>query len=301
MPTLTPRGTPIGFDENTDPIAREFGEFSSTPRGCHPNSLTQLTMTSSMSMMNFELLTHIKSISPRPILFVTGEHAHSRYFGEDAHDLTAEPTQELFSDHRAAEATRWDVAMRPLWSLVLVLIPDVRWVGRPIRARSADNTVNRMSNPAHKTSHDHALDVVQGYAHQDAVAVQKAVAGLDADGWAEAYALLSGLLRSTISIMELTGRTWKLDDLVRACDDIATAAPPHYEFAMAQSTRAWAAGDESAMRALSHRDIPGAVHMTAIGIATLGLALWGRAGFLDVLAEFHAAADFLTNDPTPGV
>jgi hypothetical protein len=31
-------------------------------------------------MMHFPLLTQIDQISPRPILFVTGETAHSRYF-----------------------------------------------------------------------------------------------------------------------------------------------------------------------------------------------------------------------------
>lgn len=92
-PALTPRGAPIGFDDTTDPIGREFGEFYSTPRGYHPNSITQFTLTSSMSFMNFPLLTHIKSISPRPILFVVGEHAHSRYFSEDAYELAAEPKE----------------------------------------------------------------------------------------------------------------------------------------------------------------------------------------------------------------
>ncbi|WP_243459339.1 alpha/beta hydrolase [Metabacillus bambusae] len=86
-PVLTQRGAPIGFDDNTDPIGREFGEFYSTPRGYHPNSITQFTVTSSMSFMNFPLLTHIKSISPRPIMFIIGEHAHSRYFSEDAYEL----------------------------------------------------------------------------------------------------------------------------------------------------------------------------------------------------------------------
>lgn len=94
-PALTPRGAPIGFDDTTDPIGREFGEFYSTPRGYHPNSITQFTVTSTMSFMNFPLLGHIKSISPRPLLFVMGEHAHSRYFSEDAYKLAAEP-KELF-------------------------------------------------------------------------------------------------------------------------------------------------------------------------------------------------------------
>jgi uncharacterized protein len=43
--------------------------------------------------MNFPLLSNLEWISPRPILFVTGEHAHSRYFAEDAYDLAAEPKE----------------------------------------------------------------------------------------------------------------------------------------------------------------------------------------------------------------
>jgi hypothetical protein len=39
----------------------------------------------------FPLLTHVKWNSPRPILFVTGEHAHSRYYSEDAYELAAKP------------------------------------------------------------------------------------------------------------------------------------------------------------------------------------------------------------------
>ena len=82
-PEMTPRGAPIAFNDDTDPISREFGEFYSTPRGYHHNSITQFTLTSGMSMMNFPLLAHLKSISPRPILLVIGENAHSRYFSED--------------------------------------------------------------------------------------------------------------------------------------------------------------------------------------------------------------------------
>ncbi|MEU9438746.1 alpha/beta hydrolase [Streptomyces sp. NPDC048252] len=92
-PALTLRGTPIGFDENTDPVGREFGEFHSTPRGYHPNSITQFTLTSGMSLMNFPLLSKTEWISPRPILFVVGENAHSRYFSEDAYELAAEPKE----------------------------------------------------------------------------------------------------------------------------------------------------------------------------------------------------------------
>jgi len=46
-----------------------------------------------MSLMNFPLLSKIEWISPRPILFVVGENAHSRYFSEDAYALAAEPRE----------------------------------------------------------------------------------------------------------------------------------------------------------------------------------------------------------------
>jgi uncharacterized protein len=93
QPALGPRGAPIGFDENTDPVGREFGEFYSTPRGYHPNSITQFTLTSSLSFMNFQLLDDIGWISPRPILFVVGDHAFSRYFSDDAYELASEPKE----------------------------------------------------------------------------------------------------------------------------------------------------------------------------------------------------------------
>ena len=35
----------------------------------------------------------IKEISPRPVLFIAGEHAHSRYFSEDAYQEASEPKE----------------------------------------------------------------------------------------------------------------------------------------------------------------------------------------------------------------
>jgi len=43
--------------------------------------------------MNFPLLSKLEWISPRPILFVTGEHAHSRYISEDDYEQAAEPKE----------------------------------------------------------------------------------------------------------------------------------------------------------------------------------------------------------------
>ena len=43
--------------------------------------------------MNMPLLTYIKEISPRPVLLIAGEKAHSRYFSEDAFKAAAEPKE----------------------------------------------------------------------------------------------------------------------------------------------------------------------------------------------------------------
>ncbi len=43
--------------------------------------------------MNMPLLTYIAEISPRPVLLVHGEIAHSRYFSETAYEAAAEPKE----------------------------------------------------------------------------------------------------------------------------------------------------------------------------------------------------------------
>jgi fermentation-respiration switch protein FrsA (DUF1100 family) len=45
--------------------------------------------------MNMPILTYIAEISPRPVLFIHGEKAHSRYFTETAYAAAAEPKELL--------------------------------------------------------------------------------------------------------------------------------------------------------------------------------------------------------------
>ena len=95
-PELTPAFPSEPADkipEGLDPITSEFFEYYAMKRGHHPNSIAAFTKTSAMSFMNFPLMDHIKSISPRPILFIMGEKAHSRYFTEDAYKMAAEPKE----------------------------------------------------------------------------------------------------------------------------------------------------------------------------------------------------------------
>ncbi len=92
-PQLTPQFPAKIPSEGLDPITSEFFEYYVAPRGHHPNSIGAFTITSDMSWMNFSLFAHIQSISPRPILFIMGENAHSRYFTEDAFKRAAEPKE----------------------------------------------------------------------------------------------------------------------------------------------------------------------------------------------------------------
>jgi fermentation-respiration switch protein FrsA (DUF1100 family) len=93
-PAPGPRILPETLEGNANPIIKEFYDYYRTPRGFHknsPNSNGAWTATTPMSFMNLPLLTYIKEISPRPILLIAGEHAHSRYFSEDAYKMAADP------------------------------------------------------------------------------------------------------------------------------------------------------------------------------------------------------------------
>ncbi|MDH2433702.1 alpha/beta hydrolase [Pokkaliibacter sp. MBI-7] len=82
----------------TDPVVKMYFDYYRTPRGYHPRSVNSrgaFTATMPLSFMNMPMLTHIDEISPRPVLFIAGAKAHSRYFSEDAYKAAAEPKQLL--------------------------------------------------------------------------------------------------------------------------------------------------------------------------------------------------------------
>lgn len=93
QPTRMLMGTLDSLDENSGEVAREFFDYYRTPRGQHPRCTTGITYTSSAPMMNFWPFANIELISPRPVLFIAGEKAHSRYFSEDAYRLASEPRE----------------------------------------------------------------------------------------------------------------------------------------------------------------------------------------------------------------
>ena len=71
----------------------EWMRFYALKRGHHPNARGGFTTTSALTMMNYPLLAHIDEISPRPILFVVGDRAHSKFFSENAYAAALEPKE----------------------------------------------------------------------------------------------------------------------------------------------------------------------------------------------------------------
>jgi len=77
-------------------FVKDYFDYYKTPRGYHERSLNSnkgWTTTNAFSFMNMPMLTYIKEISPRPILLIAGENAHSKYMTEDVYNMAAEPKE----------------------------------------------------------------------------------------------------------------------------------------------------------------------------------------------------------------
>jgi uncharacterized protein len=92
-------GTVHELNADTPAIQREFYDFYRTSRGEFTPSgqsrrlTTRPTLTSNVKFMNFYPFNDIETISPRPMLFITGDVAHSREFSEEAYELAHEPKE----------------------------------------------------------------------------------------------------------------------------------------------------------------------------------------------------------------
>ncbi|WP_201772432.1 alpha/beta hydrolase [Neorhizobium vignae] len=92
-------GTTLELTANTDPIQREFYDFyrtsrgEYTPAGATRQTTTKPTLSSSVKFMNFYPFNDIETISPRPMLFISGDQAHSKEFSQDAYNRASEPKE----------------------------------------------------------------------------------------------------------------------------------------------------------------------------------------------------------------
>lgn len=87
---------PETLPKDADPVTTTFFNYYRTPRGYHVNSLNSnggWRKTTNLSFMNFPLMTYLKEVSPRPILLLAGDNAHSRYMSENAYKDALEPKE----------------------------------------------------------------------------------------------------------------------------------------------------------------------------------------------------------------
>ncbi|WP_421344157.1 alpha/beta hydrolase [Aeromonas veronii] len=95
--TAAARTLPEVLPENPHPVLKEFFDYYRVPSGFHARSVNSngaWTTTMPLSFMNMPLLSYASEISI-PTLIVTGEHAHSRYFAEDAFKAVGSKQKEL--------------------------------------------------------------------------------------------------------------------------------------------------------------------------------------------------------------
>ncbi|WP_286237907.1 alpha/beta hydrolase [Neptuniibacter halophilus] len=106
-------GTPNEIDEDSHPIAKEFFDFYRTPRGkftpegAQPELTTKPTLSSNSKFMNFYPFNDMDSISPRPLLFISGDQAHSIEFSQSAYEKAVEP-KELYLVEGAGHVDLYD-------------------------------------------------------------------------------------------------------------------------------------------------------------------------------------------------
>ncbi|WP_416355854.1 alpha/beta hydrolase [Aureimonas phyllosphaerae] len=97
--TAVAGGTDLELTSETHPIQREFYDFyrtergQVTPEGASAERTTKPTVTSNVKFMNFYPFNDIETISPRPMMFVSGDQAHSKEFSQKAYELASEPKE----------------------------------------------------------------------------------------------------------------------------------------------------------------------------------------------------------------
>jgi len=97
-PASGPRLLPEKLTGDEPQVVKDYFDYYRTPRGFHARSLNSTSgwnATNPLAFMNMPLMSYIKEISPRPVLIIAGDNAHSRYFSEDAYKAANEPKELL--------------------------------------------------------------------------------------------------------------------------------------------------------------------------------------------------------------
>lgn len=95
-PEAGPRNLPETLKGDEPQFVKDYFDYYRTARGFHANSVNSngaWLITNPISFMNMPILSYVKEISPRPMLLIAGENAHSRYFSEDIFKAAKEPKE----------------------------------------------------------------------------------------------------------------------------------------------------------------------------------------------------------------
>ena len=86
---------PEKLPEGADPVTTEFFNYYKG-RAFHPRAINSNAIWSSTTpygFFDFDLTSHVEELSPRPIMLITGDKAHSRYHSENVFRRAREPKE----------------------------------------------------------------------------------------------------------------------------------------------------------------------------------------------------------------
>ncbi|MBR1580401.1 MAG: alpha/beta hydrolase [Selenomonadaceae bacterium] len=89
--TLFPKKLPAGADA----VTQGFFDYY-CGRAYHPRSINSAAAWSSTTpygFFNFEFMEHIEELAPRPVMFITGDVAHSKYHSDEAYAKAKSPKE----------------------------------------------------------------------------------------------------------------------------------------------------------------------------------------------------------------
>ena len=99
--------SPKEIDEHTSVIQKEAYEYYRTDRCSYPTSVNKYLLSSNDKLAAWDAFAYIDTVSPRPLLFVVGEKADTRYFTEAALKKAKDP-KELFVIPNATHIDLYD-------------------------------------------------------------------------------------------------------------------------------------------------------------------------------------------------
>lgn len=97
------------INKNTSVIQKEAYEYYRTSRCAYKTSVNKYLLSSNDKLIAWDAFSHIDTISPRPILFIVGSKADTRYFTDNGYSKAQNPKE----IHIVENATHVDLYDKP--------------------------------------------------------------------------------------------------------------------------------------------------------------------------------------------